>query len=222
MVGRYLKFEVHSEFYKIVSHTAGQTAFTVDSAFTGPSVVLGAFKCYLLEYQISNVLRLADSFCISKNQNEYSENTGKIYGIEYRVFKENYPIRNLSEGAPDKFAITRETDDSAKATTIMFNSSVTETTRIEIDYIPYPTDLTYSSSSYPIIPEKYREVLEFGVAFYILLVKKDDQASKYFELIQRKLKSAVNDKNKTAELVSRNRGRLIPRQDQIRRNARRI
>lgn len=50
--GYFLRLDSGPEAYKIVHHTANNTAFKIDAAFTQDSVTAGTYTAYLLDYQL--------------------------------------------------------------------------------------------------------------------------------------------------------------------------
>lgn len=60
--GWYLKVTNEDDYFKIISHTAGQTAFELDAAFTGTTGSALTFKCFKLEYDLIASYLIVDNF----------------------------------------------------------------------------------------------------------------------------------------------------------------
>lgn len=209
--GKYLQINGIWEYYRIVTHTAASTSFTIDSPFND-STVTSAYKALKLDYDLdaASILRLFAPFKCYRSQTSDADYEGKVVGLDIRSFEKKYPLFKITSGTPTEFAFLYETDGLV---TVRFNKYVSVNTKIEYDYIPVPTDLTNDSSSIPIIPDGHRELLSMATAYSILLDKEDSKASHYLSATQSAMKALAAAFHREAMQVSRNRGRLIARGD---------
>jgi len=86
-----------------------------------------------------------------------------------------------------------------------------ERIRVELDYIPLPTELIDSDTSIPLIPREHRPVLEYGAAYYIMVDKEDQKAATYFSATKAKMMAMREDLRRQQTNYSKNKGRLVPR-----------
>lgn len=212
--GHYLKVEARPEFFLILAHNANETAFTLDVGYTENTSAAINYKVIKLDYSLGDdVLRIADSFNIYREPNFRSDRDGKIYGIDLGTFRKEYPMRDLRANLPDRFA---EKFSDENQLVVTFNGHVDKETKVDIEYIPVPEEIRDDAAG-TIFPNNFVVVLEFAAAFYILTEKNDKKATDFFTLTQRKLKAMSEDKNKRIQQVSKDRGKLLPRQEQLRR-----
>ena len=164
MVGRYLKVSDRSEYFRIKTHVAGTADFVLDANYTDDTGTTLGYQAIRLEYDLcSDVLRMVSPFRVYKNQETYFGD-GKIYGIDLISIRKYWPLKDLENRVPDRYAEFRETETGL---TIVINSSPQEETKVDIDYINKPTALTYSALSVPVIPLSFREVISFAATYYL-------------------------------------------------------
>ena len=203
MVDRYLKINDRPEFFKILAHTAAATAFTIDVNYSDDTGSALDFKAIPIIYDLgSNVLRLVEPAREYRTQAQGgSGDDGKIRGMDITAMRTSFPLKHI----------------------VQFNSYPDKQTKVDFDFIPYPTDLFDSLDSIPVIPRDHREVLELGASYYILDDKGDkDGAQNKFALTQRKIKAMVEDDTKQRDKIGDGFGELTPRQDQVHRFRRRF
>lgn len=114
-----------------------------------------------------------------------------INGIDAVRFKSEFPLNEVTEGYPDRFAIINQSPEGHY--TLRFNRYPKEKSRVIAHYVPAPRDLEYTVASKPLIPREYTEILEFGAAAYILMEKEDTKWQVYSQFAGQKLK--VMEKN---------------------------
>lgn len=156
-------------------------------------------------YVFGGIARLVEPFRANKGSGD------GIFGTDSESFHRNYPISLIEEGVPDRFCIIREDEDGAL--TVRFNRYVRAKTRVEIDYVPVPHDLKDNSSSIPAVPRKHIDILEDAACFYIMLLKSDDRAMTYAQLVQGKLAAMISQHRGGLLRTGENFGRIIPRRD---------
>lgn len=73
---------------------------------------------------------------------------------------------------------------------------------------------TISISSIPILPKTFRDILDYGASFYVMLDKNDERSEAYFRLCQSKMKAMIAANNREMGQASAGRlGEMIPRMD---------
>ena len=216
--GRYVRFAGQSDIFRISSHIANQTAFTIDSEFTGSS---GSFSytAWKLDYEtVSGVLRLVAPMRVNKGYGAHFlnnlDNPGQIFGIDMAALRKEFPMSAMLLAVPSRFA-TKFYDSQTKKFTIQFNSSSPEKTRVEYDYVPIPEQLYDIDTSFPIVPEQHRIVLSYGVAHLICMDKNDDRADHYLAKLQAGFKSLSKAEQEQRIDVNPYKGQIVPRRSQV-------
>lgn len=136
-----------------------------------------------------------------------------IFGCDAESFARDFTFSEITEGVPDRFTVIQEYPDGTLQ--VRMNKYPTDKMRIEIDHVPIPRDLKDSSGSIPLVPRKHIDVLEDAATFYIMLLKNDDRAMSYAQLVQGKLTAMINQHRGSLLRSGENFGQLIPRRDQI-------
>jgi hypothetical protein len=134
-----------------------------------------------------------------------------IFGSDPEALSRDYPFTQIIEGVPSKFAVIAENPDGSLR--VRFNAYPNDKTRVEVTYVPVPRDLKDNSSSIPLVPRKHVDVLEDAATFYIMLLKNDDRAPTYAQLVQGKLMAMVNQHRGQMLRTGDNFGQIIPRAD---------
>lgn len=138
-VGNFLKLDGRSDYFRIVTHVAASTSFTIDVAYTDTTVT-STFNSYKLDYDLTpGIQRLIQPMTVYRLQdrlNSYKE--GKIFGVDLTTLETQYPLINLNGSVPTAFAVTNDVNGQI---TVRFNTYVLNNTKIEYEYIPIPSDL---------------------------------------------------------------------------------
>jgi hypothetical protein len=158
-------------------------------------------------YILGGIARLVEPMRAQSGTNQL------IMGVDGETFMRNYPPLLCDEGQPTKFTVIGEGEDGSLR--VRFNHYAKEKTRIEIDYVPVPRDLKDSGGSVPLVPRKFIDVLEDAASFFIMLLKNDDRASSYAQLVQGKLMSMINQHRGSLMRTGVNFGQTIPRRDHL-------
>lgn len=223
-VGRYLKVDGQPDYFIITVHNAGTTAFTIDEQWTGDNVTLNTAWLYALDYQTVPCLRLIAPMRIYRYQGNPSivgaQSGGELLGSDFAAMLRDYPLHAIATYIPNRFAVKNAVQDTMSQGfifTIRMNSQAPFLSRCEYDYIPYPTLLTDSPTSVPIIPFTHRAVLAYATAYFILMDKFDDRSAQYLTLLQAGLKSMKRMDETQRQAINPFRGRFIPRRDLIKR-----
>lgn len=211
--GRYLRVTDRPEVYRIANHTAGQTAFTLDSAYADATGAGLSFKCIPLDYELpsTEIMRLAGPISVARSQSHNTTNDeGKIELIDLNRFERDFPMSKITSGVPTHCAIVHYADGLV---VLRFNGYPAQKTRIEIPFIPFPEALTNEITSIPVLPEAHRTILSLGTAFYLCLDKEDTKAGDWGKLATQKLLAMKKAHNREQTMAGKNRGRLIARPD---------
>ena len=233
MAGRYLKVPGFADMVLILTHIAASTTFTIDEPWTGngtqSNTVGAACNMYLLNYNlIPGIIRLIAPMRIYKYQGNMSgmgaQSGGELLGSDLPAMLREYPLYAISTYVPNRFAIqstsastkTDGTDDSV--INIRINSDCPYLSRAEYDYIPFPTTLTDSTSSIPVVPLNHRVVLAYAAAYFILLDKYDDRSQEFLKQTQGGLRALKRADEAQRTEINPFRGRLIPRKDLVKRS----
>lgn len=218
--GYWINTTAQSEWYQIASHISGSTSFTLDGTFNDTTATNSTFIACLLDYtltavgtnEVGGIQRLAAPMEVSRVQKFDNDNEFKIYGVDIREMRRQYPLSLVELGVPTRFGITSQTDG---VITIRFNKYCDLQTRAEVEYIPVPIDLTSNPNTVPVIPREFRDVLIYGPSHWLMLDKADDRAPSYLQMTQAILKAMIMDSRKKRDHVQKQKAGLIPRWDLI-------
>lgn len=213
-VGWFIKVDNRPEVFRIKNHATPFADFELDSIYTDESGTLG-FTCFKTDYDLvpnvgQKILRLVTPFSVYRSQCE--DDSGHIYGMEFLAYKKKYPIKHVMQGIPTRLSEIRDVDGLK---TIRFNKYPDTETRVEYEFVQYPNPLTDSDESIPSLPLEGRNAIEYAATYKLMLDKDDDRAEKYLQLAQASLASIRSADRKEAGNMSGNRGRLIPRPEQV-------
>ena len=215
LAGWYLKVDGREDYFRIATHTANATAFTIDTEYTGESGSGLSYKAYKLDYDISpsnGLLRLLSPIRVHRYQ-DGQDHKRNVNIISESEFHENYPLSLIQDGVPTRATIIHHDTDNGTAT-IRFNKIVGERVKLEIDYIGIPSDLTDSSSSIPLVPRQHRVALCYMAAYWLLVDKEDTKAPEMYQLAQGQLEGLVQGFRKEQAQMSKRTFELTPRPSQ--------
>lgn len=173
-------------------------------------------------YILGGISRLIEPVVIYKGYREQgSERQEDYIGIlDPNTFTRNYSIGHSSEHYPTKACIIKETSEGA--ITLRFNHYPSETTRIEIPYIPVPIDLKDNAQSIPIFPRKYLNILEDGATAVLLFEKEDSKWEGYQQKAAAGLQAMTNQNRNMLQRIGKNFAQTIAREDMVARTSRRL
>lgn len=160
---------------RILTHTAGATAFTLDAVFTGQTATAASFDAFKLEYQLAatDILRLISPM----RQYRTSDPDYTVQQVDGAAEDASYPLALVEAGMPTRYSIVNV--DASGLITVRFNRwggvDPTDFIRLEYDYLFQPTALLDSSSNYPLVPVSYRRMLADWALVYIHQDKNDDR-----------------------------------------------
>ncbi len=215
--GRYIRFTNLSDVYRITAHISGATSFTIDFAYIQASQVGTNATLYALDYLIgSNILRLVSPFRLYQIQSNIYN--GEIMGSDMAAMRREFPIAFLQTRYPDRFCVKFQ-DASINAITVQINTNPLDYARVEYDYVPVPTLLTDAPTSIPIVPLEHRMTLAYGVAYYLCTDKNDNRAQNYQAQTAAGMVSIVKAQKRIRVDLNRERGRITPRMDLLKRRS---
>lgn len=202
-------------YYKIATHTAGATAFTIDFAFVETSGTYSV-NCIPLTVDLGRgILRLADPLRQYNSRvlefGESAQDMGRLYYVDINKFWEMWPLELLINDIPSRFTIQTTSDTSH---VLRFNKYVSSPIRIDYDYISTQPLLTDSTASVPLVPFEDRDVLETGAAYYLFrdAKKQPTDAASFFQLTALKI-GAMKMANQGQQKLGKMFGQLVPRMD---------
>jgi hypothetical protein len=217
LAGRYLRVNNLADVYRIVTHTSGTTAFTIDFAYIQASQTGILATAYALDYQLNTgILRLVSPMRIYQLQSNIY--TAEIVGSNMAAMRREFPIPYLQSRYPDRFCIKSQ-DSTNDYMVIQINTNPLDNARVEYDFVPFPTLLTDSTASIPVVPRKHLMTMAYLTAQYICVDKNDQRAANYLALGQAGLRAIVAEEKKIRADLNRERGRIIPRMDLLRRRS---
>lgn len=217
--GWHIRFE-DTDFYdtyKIIAHVAGQTAFQLEDKWIQDTVANGSMHLMHLDYVLdptgggSKIMRLMEPFTCFVPQSYDSDRDYEIFGVEPPVLQKRFPISKAFGQTPVMFSQILAVDG---VKTVRFSNFVINTMRVQYNYIPVPNDLVDSDTNIPDLPREFRDFLESGATYKLMLDKDDDRSQVYLQMAQQKLNALVKAQRKEVGQASNNRGRLIPRLDE--------
>lgn len=200
--------------YKIATHTASSTAFTLDFGYVEPS---GTFNYNAVPLTVNlnrGILRLADPLRQYNTRvlefGELPADMGRLYYVDPNKFWELYPLELLLNDIPSRFTVDAYSDTQ---TTLRFNKYVSSPIRVDYDYISTQPLLTDDTSSVPLVPFEDRYVLEFMAAYYLYLDKKQPQDAEMMRGLASAKIGAMKMANQGSQKLGKIFGQLIPRMD---------
>lgn len=171
--------------YKISSHTASSTSATLDSVCLSTTASAVAYTAYKLEYSVgsSDILRVIDAF---QGFEDNGNDSYKVFGVEESDFFRHF--RSVSQGEPTNFCVMK---DDVGTLTVRFNKYPSAARRLNVPYIPIPSDLTNDSTSVPLVSLHHRQTMCDMALFYLFDIKDDQRADKYLDLAMRGYRAAL-------------------------------
>jgi hypothetical protein len=209
VAGWFFKTDIHSDWFKILTHTAASATATLDSVYTGQNGSGLAFKLIKLEYDLAvDFLRPFAPFYMSVPPMQFPSDDYKINGVELTELKSMYPLTIVAEGAPAAFAMCGQKK-------VRFSGYPADLLRVEYDYLYLPADLTDSPSEEPIIPYEDRHILSDLALLFLLDEKEDSRAAGMGQLAKSDLQAMANANRKRMLQIGRSFAKIYPRQGQL-------
>lgn len=162
---------------------------------------------YNSTYIIGGVSRIIEPFKVFKQKCK----DPFIYSDDLVNMELDFPLWNVKEKIPTKFAKIAETNDGV--ITVRFNSYPAESMRVEIGWIPLPKDAQNNDASIPIIPRKDIDCLIHAASAWILCDKEDTKFKDMLDLAGKQLEAMQKKNRSEMRRTDRNFGQIIPRAD---------
>jgi hypothetical protein len=172
LLNYFIKFGTNPTLYKIISHTAGNNAATLDSVYVDTTNGLSTYTAFLLDYSLGSgdILRPVAPFN-GYRTNSSGDETNQVDGISEFDFRRAFPTFSLGE--PTHFYLTQLSPGTFN---VRFSHYPASYSRVDVPYIAIPDDLTITPSSVPIVPINHRLTLCQYALYYLYLDKADDRS----------------------------------------------
>lgn len=139
---------------------------------------------YTGTYPFGSLARIVEPvrFLSGEESSEYL-----ISGSDPLTYAQNFSYRGAKEGTPTAF--TKISDDHTGKITLRFNNYPKSESRIEVTVLPSPKDLQNNANSFPLLPPKYFNILEYAGVYFLLLEKEDTKAAEYLALAKAEIRA---------------------------------
>lgn len=185
IAGWFVRVQSEDELYQVFSHTAGATTAVLDGVYVGPAnVTVATSDIVKLQYTVgsSDILRLVSPLQAFNGEDD------RISLVDKDELYDQFPPRSVGEAFPELCAIIKEATGTY---TIQFSSYPDDYKRLELDYIPVPTELNATSNVNPIIPLEYRVILAHYAAYSLMPRNNDNRGEVQLKLAQDKFAALV-------------------------------
>lgn len=199
--GRRFKVEDHPDFFIISSHVGTDTFATLDTIYTGETVLNAAYKALQVTYVLNVLVASIMSPVISFRENP------QIMGMQPERMDALFPTSNLQPGVPMAFCL----DDEQ---TIRFSHGGRTDgmfMRMEYRYRPLVVDLINSASSIPLVPIQYRHILSDMALTFVLADKNDNRAEGILSAARSALSAMVRENRRRIVKIDGLSGAIITR-----------
>lgn len=193
-----------ADVFRITAHTAGTTALTLDSNYTGPNAVLN-FNAFQLEYNGPS-----DLLYVIAPLRAYQTGKESINVISKANMESMFPLTQITFGIPTDACLIAE--QRFRFSHYVGAGTTTMYVRVDFDYIRMPPTLTAGPTEQPLVPLNYRSLLSDYALQQIFVEKNDDRASSIGQLIKGKVDGMRREHMTRLGRMSANLGRIFPRQ----------
>lgn len=202
VAGRHFKVNDHGDVFKISSHSAGATAATLESVYTGSTDTAASFKVFQLDYDLAS-----DVLYLSQEMTVYRGVRNQIKWVDLSKLTTKWPRENAGPGTPQEFSMI---GDQKVRFSHYGGQSATDLIKIDYEYLKIPTDLADDSVA-PLVPRKYRYILADWALSFLLSAKDDDKAGDAAALAQRGIRSMSKENRRRMQKMGRGTGKIYPR-----------
>lgn len=214
----FFKVDGHPDVFRVSAHTSGQATITLDSEFTGDDDTAADCTLFKLEYTLA-----ADCMAVLSPMRCYQASRREIDGVDLDALERDYPLADAQPGVPHCFAVKHQNTGTTNdgLLTIRFShyggdgSDTTDYKRADYEYLVRPSDLTDSSSSIPLVPPEYRQILVDMAEAYLFKDKDDNKAAAAAQAAAAGIRAMAQDRRQTLAFSSRNMGKINPRIGQL-------
>jgi|SRR3990167_8493372 len=171
-------------------------------------------QVYTSSYSPNQIARMIEPFKLF----QYASDEPFIYATDPVKMQQDYPIAQTRQRMPNRF--TRLSENRDGIIEIRFNAYPKDLTKIQIDWVPQPSDLQDNTVSHVTLPRGDIDTLIHGAAAFIAFDKEDTKFSDLIALCKAGL-SAMQKKNRALLMQTGEYfGQIIPREDLERRRKR--
>ena len=207
--GWFFKTKNQADVFRVLTHTSGTTAATLDSVYTGTTATGASYLLFKAEYVLAT-----DVLKIESPMRTYQDNLSEIDGVALSALERDYPLNNIQAGVPRRFAFVGERK-------VRFSHTGPSTTgnliRSEYDYLQRPADLTDATGE-PLVPMAYRKTLSDLALTFLHMDKNDDRAGTVGGLAKAGIIAMSKENRQRQNAMSRTMGKIQPRQQWLPRN----
>lgn len=203
VAGRYFKIDGHPDTFKISAHTAGATAATLDSVFTGTTTAAATYNVYDLEYSLAT-----DLMWLSQTMRVYQQSRVEIKGVSEAELDAMFPLNTIGPGVPTHFAAIAEQ-------TVRFShfggSTSTDLIRVDYQYAAQPTLFAFTASEQPAVPHRHRKILADWACAMLLEEKGDTRATGMLALAKSGFKTMARENRWRKQQMNGGYGAIVTR-----------
>lgn len=206
VAGRHFKVNDHADVFIVSSHTAGNTAATLESVYTGTTDTAANYDVFQLDYDLAS-----DLLYLSAPMHAFQDGRIEIYGITLAELARDWPLNLVYTGVPRRFAMigTQKVRFSHGGGT-----SSTDLIKIDYEYTKVPSDLADDANE-PLIPLAHRSIIADYALSLLLAKKEDSQANIYADLARRGLVAMYGEHTYRTARSGSNYGKILPRQGDV-------
>jgi hypothetical protein len=214
-VNWFLKITSEPDIVRVIAHTPGTTALTLDAAFTGDTAATAGYTLFLTDYDLAaDLLRVIAPLRTFRNSGWNSRDDYKIYSVDLDTMEEEWPLALIESGIPDYFAPIGETTGGVKR--VRFNRcggpDPTVAYRVEYEYLYRPTPLTSPGTlEEPALPREWRHLLADYLTAYLFGIKHDDRMAGAGGAAQAGLRGMASENRYKTVTATHTQFRLKPR-----------
>jgi hypothetical protein len=211
----FIKVSTHPDIFRVSTHTAGGTALTLDSVYTGTTDSAATYTLFLTDYDLaSDVMRVIAPMTTYRNGGLNSRSDYKVYAAEWDTVTEQSPLALMETGIPDYFSPIGEVTQGVRR--VRFNRcggpQSTDVYRVDYDYLFMPDPLTSpGTTEEPRLPLKWRSLLSDFLVAYLHGIKNDDRATGAAQVAMLGLKGMAAENRYQMTTATKNAFRLKPR-----------
>ena len=200
-----IRFDNWGEVFTIATHTAGAVDATLDSPFTGPTIVGSGYRLMKVTYALDAAVDAVTGPMVGYRDNP------KINGVSPERMDELWPLPNLMPGIPMGFSL----EDPQTVRFSHGGRTDGYSMRVEYPYRPLVTDLEDSDTSIPLVPAQWRHILADMALAYVYLDKNDDRSNAVALAARTGLAGMLKENRRRLSKINKNTGHIYPRSNNL-------
>lgn len=204
LANAYLRVEGHPDLFIIAEHSIGSDA-VLDIAYTGETNATAAFKALHVRYTLPGPIAAIIGPIVA-----FRGRHTQIIGMSPERLDTLFPLQRLSAGMPVAFALESETTVRFSHAGLDDGSNLS--TRLEFRFRPAVDKLENLTSSIPLLPLQWRQILSDTTTTYIMLDKNDDRATSVGQAARAGLQAMVRENRRRIAKIDGKAGKIITRQ----------